>query len=177
MRMPSRLEFMVKIIMCIWIVIGLAFSLICLPAQTSSGSYGDQTRPLKPSQKDRCPVCGMFVAKYPDFLAEILFKDGTCVFFDGTKDMCKYYFNLEKYDPSKTVSDIDRIYVTEYYSLDLIDGYDAFYVIGSDVYGPMGKELIPLANEADAKTFLTDHEGKSIFRFSEITRDLIESLD
>ena len=119
----------------------------------------------------------MFVAKYPDFLTEILFKNGTYVFFDGTKDLFKYYFNLEKYDPSKTISQIDRIYVTEYYSLDLIDGYEAYYVIGSDIYGPMGKELIPLANEEDAKTFLADHMGKSILRFSEITQDLIEGLD
>lgn len=159
-----------------WIVISLAFSFMHSPVQTSSGSYTDQFQPVKPSPKDRCPVCGMFVAKYPDFLAEILFKDGTYVFFDGTKDLFKYYFNLEKYAPSKTITQIDRIYVTEYYSLDMIDGYEAYYVIGSDIYGPMGKELVPLANEEDAKAFLADHMGKSILRFSEITQDLIEGL-
>ena len=61
----------------------------------------------------------MFVAKYPDFLAEIIFKDGSTFFFDGTKDMFKYYFNLKKYNPSKKLEDIDSIYVTDYYSLTL----------------------------------------------------------
>ena len=28
---------------------------------------------------------------------------------------------------------------------------EAFFVIGSDVYGPMGHELIPFASKADAE--------------------------
>jgi len=158
-------------------MLSLALALIFSPNLRPLEKKRGEDKHIKPSPKDKCPVCGMFVAKYPDFLTEILFKNGTYVFFDGTKDLFKYYFNLEKYDPSKTISQIDRIYVTEYYSLDLIDGYEAYYVIGSDIYGPMGKELIPLANEEDAKTFLADHMGKSILRFSEITQDLIEGLD
>ena len=30
----------------------------------------------------------------------------------------------------------------------------AFYVIGSNVYGPMGEELIPFKNEDEAKKFM-----------------------
>ena len=48
----------------------------------------------------------MFVAKYPDWLAQIIFKDGTTFFFDGTKDMFKFYFNLQRYSPKKKVEDI-----------------------------------------------------------------------
>jgi len=81
----------------------------------------------------------MFVAKYPDFLAEILFKDGSYAFFDGTKDMFKYYFNLKKYNPKKRLEDIDSIYVTDYYNLALIDGYQAFYVIGKRCLWADGK--------------------------------------
>jgi len=50
------------------------------------------------------------------------------------------------------VEDIDSIYVTDYYNLTLIDGYQAFYVVGSNVYGPMGKELIPLEKGAMQKS-------------------------
>jgi nitrous oxide reductase accessory protein NosL len=106
-------------------------------------SHGGDRKPLKPSPKDKCPVCGMFVAKYPDFLAEILFKDGSYAVFDGTKDMFKYYLNLKKYNASKRLEDIDSIYVTDYYRLTLIDGLPADYVLGSDIYGPMGREQIP----------------------------------
>jgi len=136
-----------------------------------------ERKPVKPSAKDKCPVCGMFVAKYPDFLAEILFKDGSYAVFDGTKDMFKYYFNMKKYNPSRKPSDVDSIYVTEYYGLTLIDGFNAFYVIGSDVYGPMGNELLPVKSEAEARDFQKDHKGKSIFKFTEITQEIVKGLD
>ena len=139
--------------------------------------HGGERKPVKPLPKDKCPVCGMFVAKYPDFLAEILFKDGTYAVFDGTKDMFKYYFNLKKYNGSKSLEDIDSIYVKDYYSLALIDGFKAFYVVGSDVFGPMGRELIPLEKEADARGFMKDHKGQSTLRFKEIKYETIKGLD
>jgi nitrous oxide reductase accessory protein NosL len=139
--------------------------------------YSGDRKPIKPKAKDKCPVCGMFVAKYPDFLAEILFKDGSSAFFDGTKDMFKYYLNLKKYQPSKNISDIDSIYVTNYYDLTLADGRSAYYVLGSDIYGPMGRELIPFEKEADAKEFMKDHQGKSTLRFKEITYEIVKGLD
>lgn len=137
---------------------------------------GDR-KPIKPSPKDKCPVCGMFVAKFPDFLAQILFKDGSYAFFDGTKDLFKYYLNLKKYNPTKNLSDIDSIYVTDYYSLTFIEGLKAYYVGGSNVYGPMGKELIPFEKEDDAKEFMTDHIGKSLSKFKDVNHDIIKSLD
>jgi nitrous oxide reductase accessory protein NosL len=137
---------------------------------------GDR-RPIKPGPRDKCPVCGMFVAKYPDWIAEILFKDGTHAFFDGAKDMFKYYLDLKRYNPSKKTDDIDSIYVTDYYDLTWTDGNKAFYVIGSDVYGPMGRELIPFKDQAGAKDFFKDHKGKSILTFKEVTLDVIKTLD
>ena len=47
---------------------------------------------------------------------------------------------------------------------------------GSDVYGPMGHELIPFSSRAAAENFLKDHHGKQVISFSEITSELIESL-
>jgi nitrous oxide reductase accessory protein NosL len=140
-------------------------------------SWSGDRKPIKPLSKDKCPVCGMFVAKYPDFLAEILFKDGTYAVFDGTKDMFKYYFNLKKYHPSKNISDIDSIYVTSYYDLTLTDGLTAYYVRGSDVYGPMGRELIPFEKEGEAREFMKDHKGQSILRFNDVTHEIIRLLD
>jgi copper chaperone NosL len=136
-----------------------------------------ERKPVKPTPRDKCPVCGMFVAKYPDFLAEVLFKDGTYAVFDGAKDMFKYYFDLSKYNPSRKKEHIDSVYVTDYYDLTLIDGYEAFFVIGSDVFGPMGRELIPFKTKADAKGFMKDHQGKSILRFKEVTVGVVKNLD
>ena len=119
----------------------------------------------------------MFVYKYPDWLAEIIFEDDTVDFFDGAKDLFKYYFSLKKYRPEKNRRDIAAIYVMEYYDMELIDARKAFFVLGGDVYGPMGHELIPFATEEDAKTFMKDHKGRKILRFENITAVLIGSLD
>ena len=157
---------------------GLLFSLTLILALTLiTGIYGGERKPVKPSPKDKCPVCGMFVAKYPDFLAQIVFKDGSALFFDGAKDMFKCYLNLKKYHPSRKQSDIDSIYVTDYYGLTFIDGFEAFYVVGSDIYGPMGRELIPFEKEADAREFMKDHKGNRALKLICVTPDIIKNLD
>lgn len=140
--------------------------------------WGAETlNPAKITPADKCPVCGMFVAKYPDFVDQIVFKDGTHAFFDGVKDMMKYYFDLPKYNPGKTKDDIAAILVTDYYTLKSGDGFKAWYVAGSDVYGPMGKELMPFTDEAAAKEFKVDHKGAAILSFQDITPALIKTLD
>jgi copper chaperone NosL len=152
------------------------FAFVCSLILVSSVWAGD-TVPAKPSPRDKCPVCGMFVAKYPDFLATISYQDGSWVFFDGAKDMFKYYFDIKKYHPSKKKSDIESIYVTDYYNLSPIDAYQATYVLGSDIYGPMGRELIPFKNDDDAKAFMKDHNGISLLKFNDVTLPLVKSLD
>ena len=58
----------------------------------------------------------------------------------------------------------------DYYSLQPVDAHSAFYVVGSDVFGPMGKELIPFEKATAAQEFLRDHQGKKVLRFSDIMR-------
>jgi len=154
------------------LLIILAFVLLSVPSL-----WAADKEPVKPGPGDKCPVCGMFVAKYPDFVAALTFKDGTHAFFDGVKDLMRYYLNLQKYNPSKKREDIARIRVTDYYSLGFADGFKAFYVSGSDIYGPMGKELIPFEKEAAAREFLKDHKGKAVLRFQDISADVVKRLD
>jgi copper chaperone NosL len=146
--------------------------LLCVPVL-----WADEMRPLKPGPKDKCPVCGMFVAMYPDWVAALTFKEGTRVFFDGVKDMLKYYFNMAKYAPGKTAADIKAVHVTDYYRLEPIDGRNAFYAAGSDVYGPMGKELIPFEKEAEAREFMKDHRARAVLRFDQIDLALVMGFD
>jgi copper chaperone NosL len=150
---------------------------ILIALLTTCMAWGAGQKFVKPSPKDKCPVCGMFVAKYPDFVAQVIFKDGSYAVFDGAKDMFKYYLNLKKYVPAKGIEDIASICVTDYYSLEPIDGLTAWYVAGSDVFGPMGKELIPFARESDAGGFMKDHKGKSLLRFKDIHAELMKGLD
>ncbi len=129
------------------------------------------------TKKDKCPVCGMFVYKYPKWVAVIELADGTSYFYDGAKDMFKHYMNVSKYTPSKAGQDIVSLEVTDYYAVSLIDAKEAWYVIGSDVFGPMGHELIPFETQVSAKEFLEDHKGTHILRFQDVTEDTIKALD
>ena len=128
-------------------------------------------------KRDKCPVCGMFVDMFADWNAVIEFADGRQAVFDGAKDMFKYYLDIRKYDPLKGKSAMQAISVKDYYSKESIDARQAFFVIWSDVYGPMGHEPIPFEKEADAKKFLKEHKGKQILRFKNITSRIIVSLD
>ncbi|MBE0556551.1 MAG: nitrous oxide reductase accessory protein NosL [Proteobacteria bacterium] len=156
----------------------LALSALCLVSFLPISPLGAAAIEMpKPTARDKCPVCGMFVAKYPDWLAAVRFRDGSRVYFDGAKDMFKYLHDMKKYDPARKPADIQDVAVNDYYGLVWIDARKVWYVLGSDVYGPMGKELIPLEKEADAQEFMKDHKGTKIIRFSEATPEVIKPLD
>lgn len=131
----------------------------------------------KPGPKDLCPVCGMLVAKYPHWVATIVYKDGHAHYFDGAKDMFKFWFDPPKYAPGHSREQMARLVVTDYYNLQPIDAQTAFYVIGSDVLGPMGHEFVPLASQADAEEFMKEHKGKRILRFDQVTKEMPFQLD
>lgn len=154
----------------IWLAAGLL--LIGL-----SSAWSEPLQLPAPDPKDTCPVCGMFVSLYPDWVATVLYKDGHAHHFDGAKDLFKYLLNLPKYAPGHSQADIAAMGVTEYYSLTKLDARAAWYVIGSDTLGPMGHELVPLATQTEAEEFLRDHKGKRILRFDDVTPALLEHLD
>jgi len=120
------------------------------------------------AKDEKCPVCGMFVYKYPRWASQIFYGEEHYS-FDGVKDMMKYYFDNK--------SGITKILVRDYYSQKAIDATKAFYVLGSDVYGPMGNELIAFKNEKEAKTFYLDHRGVEIINFDAITVKKVYKLD
>jgi len=123
---------------------------------------------IEVSKKEKCPICGMFVYKYPQWVTQIFYKNNHYS-FDGMKDLMKFY--LKKSDG------IEKILVRDYYSQNVIEAREAFFVIGSDIYGPMGEELIALQTQEEAKDFKRDHFGKSILEFSEITQELMNSFE
>ena len=117
---------------------------------------------------EKCPVCGMYVYKYPKWAAQIYYHDKHYS-FDGVKDMMKWYFDHKE--------GIDKIMVSDYYSMLAVDGKKTYYVIGSDTYGPMGHELVPFESLSDAQNFLKDHRGKRVLKFEDITKEMVYALD
>lgn len=146
------------------------------------GNLGKIDGKIKVEKNEKCLVCGMFVYKYPKWATQIFYKDLDTqkhYSFDGVKDMMKFYLNPREWGKHKVKSkdDINKILVTDYYSQTAIDAIKAYYVIGSDIYGPMGDELIPFENEEDAKTFYMDHKGTKVLMFKDITLEVVHKFD
>lgn len=153
----------------------LVFFLSVLLLGGSARAAGPGFVPAGP--KDKCAVCGMFVARYANWVAEIVFKDGSHAAFDGPKDLFRYLYAMKTYGSKKTEADVAAVYVTDYYGVKPIDAAKAFYVTESDVNGPMGEELVPFANKADAVEFQKDHKGKRVLAFREVRAELSRLKD
>jgi len=107
----------------------------------------------------------MFVSPFPAWVATIQFRDGSHQFFDGPKDMFVYFFNLSDYRPQAKADDIAGIYVTEYYTTRTMPAKEVYFIVGSDVRGPMGDEMVPVQGRDNVETFKRDHGGTKIMRF------------
>ena len=127
-----------------------------------------QSTPIEVPKKAKCPICGMFVAKYPHWVAVI--EGEHTHYFDGVKDMMKFIFQNPK-ALNQTIK------VTNYFTFGSLDAKNAWYVIGSNVYGPMGNELIPFASKTEAESFKERHYGTKILKFEEINKTIINGLD
>jgi nitrous oxide reductase accessory protein NosL len=130
-------------------------------------------------ETDKCPVCGMFVYKYPKWAAKITYSknsEDAYAAFDGVKDMLKFYFNPAKWGDYGNIN-VKSVMVSDYYTNKAVDAKKAYYVAGSDVYGPMGRELIPFADRHSAETFRNDHSGEAVLTFEEITEKTVYMLD
>lgn len=162
-----------------------------------SGNLGPDIEALKAPADARCPVCGMRPALYPNWLAAIETTDGRTFYFDGVKDMMKFSYEPQRYHETVALEDVKRMLVTDYYDLGRIDAREAWYVVGSNVFGPMGHELIPFRSKADAVTFsqdhinqdhinpvhkiqdhqIQDHQIQGVIPFSMITPEVVSGLD
>lgn len=114
----------------------------------------------------------MFVAKYPNWVATIAYPDGSHRFFDGPKDLFRFLLGKD----GSTARDAE-IWVTDYYTIKPISAREAVYVAGSDVFGPMGAELIPLATAELAESFRADHGGEGVFTFEGVDDAVLRSLE
>ncbi|HID39820.1 MAG TPA: hypothetical protein EYP36_09950 [Calditrichaeota bacterium] len=119
----------------------------------------------------RCANCGMITSNYPNWEEKIILISGDTLYFDGPRCL---FFTLLGSD--KIASELSTVNVKDYYTLKYIDAKKAYYVIGSNVLGPMGKELVPFDNEEAAKEFVKDHKGDRILRFDQVDLNLIKQL-
>jgi len=138
----------------------LIATLICLGIFAHANATTGSSEPQEIPGDVSCGKCGMFPAKYPQWQSQIVFNDGTMTPFDGCKCMFGFMSNMGKYDPAHQSDDIANIWVKDFNTGAWLDAKKAHYVVGSDVMGPMGKELIPFADAASARNFQGKNGGQ-----------------
>lgn len=151
----------------------LVVSALLFVAESLSAT--EDVEPLAPiTGTERCAVCGMFVAKYPAWISQLKLNDSRVMMFDGPKDMFVFYFSPNMYGAGGAAP--EQLLVKDYYTRKWISGREALYVTGSDVFGPMGHELVPFESREAAENFLKDHHGKNILAFEEVTDEIVQAM-
>jgi hypothetical protein len=113
-----------------------------------------------------CYHCGMDIEGFKKFSAKAQGKSR----YSFCSNRCLFVaIHLSGLQP------LYEIKINDYYSQQEIDAISAYYVIGADVAGPMGKDLFGFESRPAAQDFMQEHQGEQIVSFSEINASLIKS--
>ncbi|MDD3619579.1 MAG: nitrous oxide reductase accessory protein NosL [Desulfobulbaceae bacterium] len=124
----------------------------------------------EPTAADTCTVCGMYPARFPRHHAQIWAMDGSTLHFCSTRCLIHYTAEPAKY--VKEPSPDKMAWVTIFSDSMYESAYGAYYVVGSRVDGPMGKEAIPFKFKKEAEDFVRDNGGR-IVGYPELTPELL----
>ena len=133
--------------------------------------------PVAFDKHDRCHICGMVILNYPGAKAQ--------VFVQGEKDPLKFcsvkdgfVYVLQPENARRAVA----FWVSDFGNKQdlplhekMLKAQEAFFNVGSDVRGAMGKSILPFAAKEEVLAFTKEHEGK-IVKYSEVNLELLKSL-
>ncbi len=129
------------------------------------------SQPQKIESDKKCPLCGMYPARYPKFNCQIIFKDGSYEAFDSTIGLL-----VVLHFPDKTgirLKQVAGIYFKDYLKGGWLEADKAFFVTGSEIRGPMGIQFVPVDSEQAAEELKKQANGKDIIHFKMITRQYL----
>jgi nitrous oxide reductase accessory protein NosL len=144
------------------------------PYDPASGLAMLEARPVPADA--RCPVCGMYPARYPRWAAQTLFKDGAAHFFDSPLDLFAFLQKVDRHERRYTLDDVAVSYVSDFESGQWIEARHAFFVLGSSVVGPMRDADLPAFGSRKSAEALTRSHGGKVLTAAEITPELTRSL-
>ena len=142
----------------------------------STAVQGTAVTPAVPGADDRCPVCGMAVQPHQDWLTQVRFDDGSTLFFEGPKDMFRYLHSPHSYARDKAELEIVATFVTTWGDQRTIPLERAWFVIGSDVKGPAGEELVALGSIEEANKFIIEHGGTRLCEAGDVSPSVLAQL-
>lgn len=118
-------------------------------------------------KEQRCKHCGMRIDPSSAWRAELIAADGSATSFDTPR--CA----LTSWRTGK--SQATSLRVQEYYERKWRSAEELRFVIGGDVAGPMGPDLVPV-DPSRATKFIQDHAADRALRLDEITADVLSGM-
>lgn len=154
----------------------LADVCIVAPPTPYDPAWGIGMRDPRPVPADaRCPVCGMYPSRFPDWAAQTIFGDGATQFFDSPVNLMVFLRNVPRYS-GYTAEDVVVSYVNDIPSSQWTPADQAYYVHGSSALGPMREGNLPtFADRAVAERFAADRGGV-VLTMDEITDAILDAL-
>lgn len=124
----------------------------------------------------RCPVCGMYPARFPRWAAQVIFKDGAAHFFDSPVDLFMFLDTPARFGTALTAADVAMLYVADFRSGAWLAAREAVFVRDSAARGPMrGPDLPAFADETAAEAYIA-HQGGHALRFEQIDASVVAGL-
>lgn len=124
----------------------------------------------------RCPVCGMFPARSPDWAAQVIFANGDAQFFDSPLSLFMYLSDVARYSPGRSADEIVAHYVTDVSSKSWTDARSAFYVHGSSAKGPMRAGNLPAFASKKAALQFAAQRGGTVLAYADVDAGLVTQL-
>lgn len=144
------------------------------PFDPASGQRIDAPRAIPADA--RCPVCGMYPARAPEWAAQVIFANGDAHFFDSPLSLFQYLTNVGHYSQGRTAQDLVARYVTDSETRSWVAADTALYVEGSSARGPMRAGNLPAFASADAAQRFADRRGGRVIAFGGVDAALLARL-
>jgi copper chaperone NosL len=118
-------------------------------------------------KEERCRHCGMKIDRSSSWRTELVLADGSVLSFDTPRCALTSWRN--------GTTQASTIRVQEYYERAFRDGESVRFVIGSDVVGPMGPDLVPV-DPSQVDKFIHDHHADRALKLADVTVEVLSGI-
>lgn len=153
----------------------LSFSFLSLPVSAADVRPA-QVVASPVSKEMRCPVCGMYPARYPKWMVQVVYHDRQRVAFDSPADFFRFRQNFAQYAAGRQASDISAVYFSDFMKTGWIESKTVFLVSGSSARGPMNNADFPAFASREAAEQFVKEQGGQVLAYAQITPDTLKAL-
>lgn len=118
-------------------------------------------------KEERCKNCGMKIDPTSGWNADLIGMDDKPVRFDTPR--CAFTYWRSGKMQAKDLR------ATDYYERAIRDSAELKFVVGGDVLGPMGPDLVPV-DAKRAPKFIQDHSADKAYAASEVTMQVLNDI-